>query len=349
MNLVDLPDLMRERTEHDPVPVLAESRIESIRHRVVVGRRRRVAGTLAAVAAVALAGFGISVPLLHSDTPKVSAPASIKKINGFPEYADGGHVVGTATGTLSGGPLTVTITPTGVGFLFTNACAAITLTTEIMIDVTVNGHETGSMSCTDTPGGGYSSMDDWSADGVVIGKPSTFTFTPATAQTVTTDTDGTDQRTDIPMPDGPFAVAVLQELPFDQYPLPDRPSTLPKLDMSDFDFGGANPVVVKSSPTSPLLPQTYVFTFPDCTKAPDADCLNMAVTSSTPGYLALTVNGVPIGTGEFWDYSASGSGFDLSPDMAKLKLHKGERVTITITPQYVTGPWEFGISPKPIS
>jgi len=118
--------------------------------------------------------------------------------------------------------------------------------------------------------------------------------------------------------------------------------------MGQVDFGsGAKPSVIDSSPQSPLQPETFTFTFPDCAKTLDNGCLRAALMSSTPGYLAVTVNNVSIGTAEFWDYSVAGWQFDLAPDMGKLQLHKGERVTVTITPQYVSGPWQLGIATKP--
>jgi hypothetical protein len=77
-----------------------------------------------------------------------------------------------------------------------------------------------------------------------------------------------------------------------------------------------------------------------------ANCNQTAATSQTPGFLHVAVNGVEVNTAEFWDYSGGGSSFDIEPDIPTgPHLRAGEVVTITITPQYVTGAWEFAVPP----
>ena len=65
----------------------------------------------------------------------------------------------------------------------------------------------------------------------------------------------------------------------------------------------------------------------------------------------IAVNGITVNTAEFWDYSGSGSMFNIEPDMRTAPhrtaphLRAGDLVTITITPQSVTGAWEFAVEP----
>jgi hypothetical protein len=346
MNLTNLPELMRERSEHDLEPVLAESRMAGVERRVAASRRRRVAGALASIAVIA--GVAAGVPIVHANgRPTVSAaPApTVKLINGFPEYALGGHLVVTRSAPLRGGPISATITPTDLGFVFSDICTPTDPTIGVMIEMSFGSAGRLTLSC-EAMQGGYSSSDPLPADGVHAGVPTTVTFTPK-AFRLTLDAEGNEvSRKPMAVPSGTFSVALWQKVPFDQYPLPPRPKKLPVLDIDQFGFGNANDVnQVRSDPSDPLAPRTLTFTMPDCGKAVNGNCNITAATSQTPGYLHIAVNGVVVSTAAFWDYTGAGSSFDIEPALPGITLHAGELVTVTITPEHVTGAWVFAVAP----
>ncbi len=343
MNLIDLPDLMRQRSD-EPTPTLTESRLEGVHHKVVIARRRRVAGSLVAVAAVVVAALGVGLPLTHN---VAKVPAAEQTIDGFPAYAEGGHVVGTANGDLHGGPLTVKIVPERLDFIFTTRCSTPDAdpNTSVYINIKVDGQDLGGFTCS----AAYASFDPgvWPTLGLVVGKAATFTFTATRANGLSQTGNGIGVT--VPVPAGSISVAVMQKVPFDQYPLPPRPEKLPSPDvLQDGELDTSTPEIINSDPTDPSKPISYTFTFPDCGQASPGMCLEAAVASQTPGFLVISINGTRFATGEFWDYSGGEYSFELDPTMDKISPHVGERVTVTITPQYVTGAWQFGISTKPI-
>jgi hypothetical protein len=350
MNLIDLPELMRERSKHQPDPVLDSSRIDGIEHKVTVARRRHMAGTLATIIAVAV--LVISVPLARGSSSGTNTPAhgpspsAAQTTTNFPEYAQGGRVVATKTASLRDGPLTVTIVPDRLDFTYTNACPEVGPTVEIWLELTVNGHDEGGMTCGATAGEAYGSDDSsyWTTVGMDVGKPAVFTFTPRAYKVTVAGSDDQSDPTPIALPDSTFSVAVLQKVPFDQYPFPPRPAKLSLLNVAAYGLGSSNIRRVDSDPAHPLAPKMLTFTFPDCGKGTPSNCVDVASTSQTPGYLSISIDGIVLDQAEFWDYTGAGSSFSIGPTTAGLHLHAGDQVTITVTPQYVTGAWQFGLA-----
>ncbi len=129
-----------------------------------------------------------------------------------------------------------------------------------------------------------------------------------------------------------------EKVPFDEYPLPPRPTTLkpptpdgmgtePGTRIVHSDPADANKAVSISMPWR----RGYDFT----------------VIPQTPGIYQVSVNGVSVLAGEVYDYSGSGpnascqvkrndQGFCV-PELESVK--DGENVTITVTAQHATGPW----------
>ena len=342
MNLIDLPTVMRQRSEHVQTPVAPDSRIAAVKRRVDAVRRRRAAAGIAGVAAILAA-----VPVVVSGGGRPVQPAAtsraIETVNGFPKYAGGGQLVATQTAPLDKS-ISLTITPTDLGLEFSDRCSAVDQRLDVEITMALADGSKLTVGCS-TSGGTYASEDS-QADHLTPGVPTSLTFS-ANAYRVTTGSNGEQTgRTPVALPAGTYSIGVWQKLPFDRYPLPPRPKTLPTLTIAQWGLGDrASVKTVRSDPTNPLAERTISFTMPACVKA-TTNCNPTAATSQTPGFLHIAVNGVTVNTAEFWDYSGGGSSFNIEPDMPNAPhLRAGDLVTITITPQYVTGAWEFAVAP----
>lgn len=344
MNVNDLAEMMRQRSDDDPVPVLAEGRIDGIKRKVQAVRRRRIAASLAVVAAVVTV-IPFTPHLVDggkAGTP-VAAPSTVNTINGLPEYADGGHLVATRTAAFTQ-TISLTVTRTDFGLQFSNRCPVVQPSVQLEVTMTLRDGTHLLVGC--STGAMYSS-DASLAHEIKPGVPTVLTFT-AKAYRVTTGPNGEQtSKTPVAAPPGAYSIGVYQKLPFDQYPLPPRPTKLPALDVMPFGLGTGSGGIktVDSDPNDPLAPRTLSFTMPECPTTA-ANCNPAVATSQTPGFLLITINGVAASTAEFWDYSGGGWMLNIVPGMNdKLPLHAGERVTITVTPRYVTGAWKFAVAP----
>jgi hypothetical protein len=344
VNLIELPALMRQHSVRVPGPVSPESRITGVIRKVRLARRRRTAAGIAGVAAILAAS-----PFVVSGGGQPVQPAAtstaIETVNGFPKYAAGGQLVATQTAPLDKS-ISLTITPTDLGLEFSDRCSVADQGLEVEITMALAGGSKLMVGC-NASGGAYASEDS-RADHLTPGVPTSLTFS-AKAYRVTTGSNGEQTgRTPVAVAAGTYSIGVWQKLPFDQYPLPPRPKTLPTLNIAQYGLGeGASVKTVRSDPDNPLAQRTISFTMPACVKA-TTNCNPTAATSQTPGFLHIAVNGVAVNTAEFWDYSGGGSSFNIEPDMPNAPhLRAGDLVTITITPQFVTGAWEFAVAPGP--
>jgi hypothetical protein len=69
--------------------------------------------------------------------------------------------------------------------------------------------------------------------------------------------------------------------------------------------------------------------------------------SQTPGALSVRVDGVEVLTGEWWDYQQAETRSEPSAtwkELFGLEPARGERVTVTVTPQRMTGDWSLLVS-----
>src|SRR5215475_4649516 len=340
VNVNDLSEMMRQRSDVDPVPILAESRIAGVKRKVDVVRRRWVAASVAAVAAVVTV-VPLTPHFLHGGKTNmpVAAPSAAFTINGLPEYADGGHLVATKTAALTQ-TISLTVMRTDLGLLFSNRCPVQQPNVQFDVTMTLSDETHLLVGCST---GSFYSSDDSLATEIKPGVPTVLTFT-AKAYRVTTGPNGEQtSKTPISAPRGTYTIGVYQEVPFAQYPLSPRPRKLPALDVMPFGLGSGSSAIqtVDSDPNDPLAPRTLSSTMPECGTTA-VNCNPAVATSQTPGFLQITVNGVVASTAEFWDYSGIGWMFNIVPGMNdKLRLHAGEQVTVTVTPRYVTGAWKF--------
>ncbi|WP_027346058.1 hypothetical protein [Hamadaea tsunoensis] len=349
---MDLKELMEQRSAG--APSLDGLRMISVRARIVRRRRRLAASAVAAVAAVAVlvTGLIIGTPA-HRSAPTPAATPSPRTINGFPEYASGARVIASGRQAYSAGPLTLTWTPTSTSneiTIFHSCSFHAPEGTQLFLKVKLNGRGFAGFSCSDGGDGstGRWKVDEWSKYGVVLGTPATLTVTADKAATFRNGP--TPGSSPIAVPDDAvIGVAVGESVAFDEYPLPPRPSVLPSLeipvgthhgdDLRNLDddlFTSADDV------TAPITRQ-IIWT----------GSFDLTMGSATPGILRATVDGVEVDTCSFWLYSQQSCGITLTaagPDVGGttfpgLREKAGQVVTLTITPEHVTGPWGVRVTP----
>jgi hypothetical protein len=339
MNVADLPGLMWQRAEDAPVPLLVESRVDAIRRKVIVGRQRTAAS---AVIAIALVLFGVvGLPRLD-EKPTTTTGSSAKPV--FPKLKGDYELLTTGHASLRSLPLTVTFTPTSLPVDFSTVCPKQDATTVISIELVVNGQDEGSGTCNDAPDVLFGPNDE-SRDDLVVGVPATATFSvEKTLRSHDTPPDtGANQSTPIPTPAGSLFVAVYQAVPVGQT---SRPSSLPSLDaIAPLPYADVYSVV-DSDPANPLAPRSFTFTYPKCPPSPES-CIAMAVTSQTPGYLTVSVNGVAAGEFTFRGYQGYVDEVDFGAVRKSLHPKTGQTMTITVTPAAVSGGWQFAVAQPP--
>ncbi|HEY1487411.1 MAG TPA: hypothetical protein VGF84_14995 [Micromonosporaceae bacterium] len=346
MNLIDLPDLMHERSEFGAVPLPHEIRIDSIERRIVAGRRRHRVGVLAGIVALAVLGLAVLVVALPGSTRHPIAPATKQTVKGFPEYGAGSKLVVVKSGSLAA-TLSITITPTRLPISYLVKCPHAHPDTAVYLDMAVNGYPEGVTSCAATSAI-FGDFDGSTRDGLRLGQPATFTFTP-----MLTTREHRTTGADPGMPSGTVTAALYQSVPPDQYPLPKRPPKLQKLDIAGrhglkrFELPrNAVISVVKSDSTNWLAPRAYTFTYPHC-GIRSQSCVVMGLESQTPGSFTFSIDGAAVSDISVYSYVGDVHPLQLTTAITSLGLHAGETVTLTITPQFVTGGWQFGSAQTP--
>ncbi|MBX6749977.1 MAG: hypothetical protein IRY85_09980 [Micromonosporaceae bacterium] len=163
--------------------------------------------------------------------------------------------------------------------------------------------------------------------GAVPGEPVTYTAT-------VTDGVGPNGSVDLPVPEhGTFALAVMQRVPFEEYPLPPRPETLPSLDEQippDTAFEMRSDPLDLDRPVSRTL-------------AWSADA-QLHILTTTPGFVHLSINGTRVATHENWGYDVAETVVRLG-DEAMPQFAEGAVVIITAEPEHITGEWAIWSTP----
>jgi hypothetical protein len=325
---------------------LAEVRSLILQHRA---RRRRVAAGFVVVL-LGIIGYAVvpaprttpprlalsPSPSASASTPLASFGPPMNLIEGFPEYHWGAKVIAAQVEHLPTKRLTLTIVPATLKLEWFERCDYEDTTAPdatLTIDIKVNGRPLGGGGC-----GGSGRFADWAALGVRVGKPAMFTMTVSGAERF----DQQKQRV-VKEPvrgTGSIALAIGEQVSFEDYQLPARPATLKPLE--DIGYGvpedPAKTHSIQNSPANPSAPISLVIRWPGG--------LELQAVSQTPGYLHLAVNGKELFTGEWWDYEQGVWGGTLDRDtegMPRLKV--GQRVTITVRPEHITGDWAVHLWP----
>jgi hypothetical protein len=312
----DLRELLRERAAAAPTTVEV-SRLAQVHRRIgMVRLRRRVASGIAAVLLLAIAGLAFTNlhpgPLIQPAPPNPTAT-----VDGFPVYQMGARIVATKVEHLPVTELTITYAPSTLDLVIATRC---TPQDSVEVDVTVNGYPYTGGGCGST--GRINDPNGMASLGVSVGEPSQFTLAIRV-------NDGGD----LPAT-GEFALAIAERMPFERYPFPPRPSALRSI---DFYYGSDWAYRIESDPADPLAPRSIDVVWPDAVRA---DGPEVRAVSLTPGYLRLLIDGKTVWTHESWDYQADPSGLSLRD----YGHHEpGDRVTLTVEPSKVTGPWAVAV------
>jgi hypothetical protein len=306
----DLRDLLAGHVQRQPEN---GGRLPEVHRRIAVARRRRRA-TASGALALAVAGIVLAVALpgsTHRAGVEPTAPTTP-----YPTYADGGRALGGGRIETGGsGTFSYSFTPTSYDLFLTATCARLTTVT-----ITVNGHRSLDGSCDSGVTGSGNPADDqasrtqWSAMGVVLDQPN--------AVTVTVSATPGSSAAGIAV-----TSAIYQAVPFDDYPLPPKPS-------GQLTALSGDGVIVR--PTTPSANGTFDGTF----TAQDGHMITVGAIG--PGLVDVAIDGHHLQTVGFFTWTQNGYGFDTSPaTLATFGIHvsAGQTVTISATATHFTGPY----------
>jgi hypothetical protein len=305
MNVTDLQDILHERAGASGAEDRSHELLAGVHHRYAVRRRRRtIAGLAAGVVAVAALGAVAVIRPQAQVGPTPAVQPSTRTIDGFPEYADGARVVASTqrSGT-SPRQLSVSFTPKTLNLVFWTRC-----TGEREQRLVIGSWEAGSSSGTCGPTARWFTPVNLAAHGVQAGE----------AVTVTYDVAG-----------GAAALAVGEDVDPADYPYPSRPATLRPLDVGR---STGSQVVLRANETDPNRPVSVSFAWDGPYSA--------SFVAQTPGRLVTTVQGKPFTTDSWWTYEQSRHNNQIDNTLLDgTKLVKGQPVTVTVTPERMTGDW----------
>jgi hypothetical protein len=331
--------------------VMAVAGLVAARHR----RRQRVAvGALVVLVAGASAAMvRVLAPQPHS-TPRAAAtvapvvPAGSNAPVTLPAYYDGGRVLQSTELDLSrAGTSTLPFTPTVLGLDFAFRCP-VAMSGHSEFEVRVNGTLILSSGCSgsnpdaDFTNRGVVPVDGSSGD-YGIGNVAAHTFWQALGLRI-----GRPARAVITVREAAFAtsppprllVGVYQDVPFAEYPLPQRPASVPK----PYDIG--LPISHVQPVTVPYLQVNGTWTL----RLPYRSDLVVQGGVSGPGEIQVAVDGTLVSGFESYDYQ-QGKWFTLNVGppwpAGRREPRPGQLVTISITMSHFVGhDWrlEFGRS-----
>ncbi|MEU2611367.1 hypothetical protein ABZ570_07255 [Micromonospora sp. NPDC007271] len=352
--MIDLRELMAERSA-DAAP--SGDRLAEVQRRIAVRRRRHAVLTVAgAVTLVAGMATYVAVPggqpagpptfAAGSATPSASPPASPKPVAGgkvgpFAEYARGYRVVAFGKAPVSSKKVEFTWAVNAADVAFLTYCPGLPKDTTLDLELAIDGSDAGyTTNCNselhndpDPYGGlrGYGSTPRQTAPkGASIGDTVTVAYSVTGAQR-------NGYLPKIPT-EGTIYVAVAEKVPFEQYPFPARPAK-PAPPEPDGMASEPGTKVVHSDPADPNTPVSTTLTW--------HRSFEYMVVPQTPGIYRVSVNGVPAGGGEVYDYSGNGPNSSCQVKRADKghclldleSLKDGDTVTVTVTAEHATGPW----------
>jgi hypothetical protein len=316
VNLTDLRDILDERSAGYDVEARSHLMLTGVHQRLAIRRRRRIAATAAAVVLV-LAG-GIGTLAVNRPARPVPAPAATAAVvGGFPAYAQGARVI-AASAPLAAGATSVrlTFTPATTDLVFFDRCPD----GGAAYSIAVNGR---TMMSGNGCGGSFAIDLSDPAGGLLVGRPNTVVATFKGA------------------PVRGFAVAVGEKVPIDQYVFPARPATLAPLAVDDLNFndpglGGKTLALLRGDPADPNRPAWATVTW--------GRHLHLVSRSQTPGRLTITIGELTLSQAQWWDYEQVTVDGGREDTWTQGTLPKpGARVTITVTPERMTGDWAVSL------
>jgi hypothetical protein len=322
---VSLDQLRAALTESANTPALAVTdRMAGIRGQVAARRRRRAGGYAAGIAAVAVVAVLATTSVVGQRRAEQPAAPRNPDVNGLPLYAHGGRQIGSARVPLHAGLNHLfTATPTSYGLTVALGCTGSLPTGRPQgMTLRINGEDTvgtdggrcgggptgESVSAT---GGSTEAAQQryWAGAGVRPGQPVSVDVVVAGTPSARTTA----------------RVALYQDVPLAEYPLPARPAKL----WLDPTFGR----VLKQS-REVVLPGRAATGSWSVTLPYDAR-LEVAGFTSSPGEVEVRVAGQLVGQASSWTYSGNGFQLPIDPDALRLAQlpvpSAGTPTTITVT------------------
>jgi hypothetical protein len=321
MNVDDLVRAMHEHADRDAVPAPRQARIRSIERKVRAARRRRLMAASGAIAVVVALVLGLPHALSRQAAP-LPATTPIKIINGYPEYARGGHLLTNAIGTFDQ-HLKMTVPAQTADVVVVVNCRPDVAVRRLAWFFDVAGKPFFTGDC---------ARGDWvrvPAAAALNGTSFTVKFAFASA----------DSGSHLERLDGTWSAAAYVMVPPSAYPFPPRPRHLPDLGLFTGLYMGPDTPVKYLRGTGD---ETMSYTF----KAYGAchwQCLTVLTSAQTPGFLHIKINGVPYRDDGFYDYTAAVEGRENRD--AELAIVKMQQVTVTVTAEGMTGQWEAAFVP----
>jgi hypothetical protein len=313
MNLTDLRDELYDRSLPRP-DLVGTIRLASVSHRVREMRRRRMlaGGATLVVILVVVTGYGVSA------RPPVVSPGvnwAAADIAQFPLYAWGAHLTDSAVLSPPAGEIGLRGTATTLGFTVVQQCE-LPGADSVTVQWRVDGRPFAGFACDRRPRHYQlvgADMADLSIDAG--------TMVRFSAQ-IETDAD---------LSQGTFAAALMQRVPFAQYPLPPRPKVLAPLTGLPEAKDPAG-TLVESDPADPNAARIATVTRPGA--------IGVSLAAQTPGTVRVVLNGVTICTAEWWDFACDPYGCPTPTSTVT------EKETVTFVPEHFTGAWRAVIVPQ---
>ncbi|MCP2324656.1 hypothetical protein HDA40_003163 [Hamadaea flava] len=312
--------------------------------RAWLARHKRWVAAGSALFLLAISLYAVLPGLLRREPTPQPSPTPMKRIEGFPEYANGARVVAAASAPLAATEAALTWTVTELGVTIFDRCEFLAADgTQLKAQFMVSGDVWWESSCGPDGGTGASryGAEAWTTHGIEIGDTVRITmriggatrFDAATQKTIDAETPHV----------GTIGVAIGVPVPFEEYPLPARPSTLPVLQLPvNGDGGDGSSRSYLRSDADALEPITVDLVW---------GSYDLSMSSATPGALHVTIDGVTVTDCEIWSYEGDscGLGWTIGDPhgfdwQSQITARPGETVRLTITPTHVTGPWGVRIT-----
>ncbi len=336
MNENDLRTLLVDRADREAAAASLppNDRLDAVHGRVRAVRRRRAGlgavGTAAVVTAAAVtfpSSLGGSPttppePAGVERSPVVDPSPTVSRINGFPEYDNGGRLLESATAPLSTGRVELTFTPSTLHLSSAEVCrAAQTLYVRMHLTSQPKVHWGGTCSA----GGSGASVASWRKLGVEIGEPVTLVMRVVGS--------GVRGQGPVPRGDGELGLAVYETVPFEDYPLPPRPDQLRPLNLhASSPYPRLATIRAEvADPREPVSRQVRL-----------SAGLTVQAQSQTPGILQVFADGVLVFDAEWYDYHQGvpgSTGLIGELRRAGRDVGPGDVVEFRVVPQHVTGDW----------
>ncbi|MEV4417101.1 hypothetical protein [Catellatospora sp. NPDC049609] len=344
--MIDLKELLDDRST--PPPDLAQHlRLGALRGRITLRRRRRagVVGTFAAVAALLVAGYA-AIPARQAGPADTAT--SDRALAEFGRHLDGTRIVAAAVSEPGNPTVRLRWTPTTLDIrLFVRCRTGSVSGVSALVEVDGDGIMSG--GCGHSFGARLANERMWAETGLQVGRPAVFSL-HGHGESLGQDPDGADRFAPAPW-DAVYGLAIGVRLATEAYPMPSPPSRLWPLDLDPGEYGrqtaNPDPAVrwLHSDPADPLRPVSTTIVW--------RGRYDLVMQSVTPGTLRVSVNGVEVDGADWWDYGAAVKTWQWEPgeprNWARIpgfsRPQQGETVTVTVTPEVVTGPWQAVIRP----